>query len=505
MSIHVKKQSIQSQDDKSDIKSILESIESMFEVCKKVFNSYTQSALMLSIATEAEMLLLKLRVMEERWKVHLPFKEASNVDFYLWSKKIEQMAQAIGGADAAADSEYSLDEYCPSKHFMLDLYECLDESPSHNGGAAYYADPNVSKFIAEQTRIRRQIIRKWNHYRIQFSGLVARELDEHIGDVLKPLADRCVNIKMTCYTILRDLSTALYNLYDTPKGNISRDQFTRLAERVVSEDEYGGRKAMDTVEHEVNEAKNNTPEDQWDARREDEIRVSLELIKDLKLGNKVFSFLGRDKTMLDNSAGLGRFLWSVRRDISNNDLYNLIELLYRMAYLTKEREQASVAEPVVQPTQSESKDAVAVYNNRLSTKPRSPRLPNFFSERLTGNEDAVKCYYKTLHHCGFYIGRTLLEHEKKNEDTSCYTGWKWKHLREAFVKLDIIKTDSSKKGFAEHLSAVFPCLEATNIQRGFNSRGGYTDPVATKRIIADMVSEFKEVADLMKNEDRLSK
>ena len=71
MSIHTRKQIIDSKTDNSDLLSILQSIESMFEVCQKVVNGYTQAALMLSITTEAEMLLLKLQVMEERWKVHL--------------------------------------------------------------------------------------------------------------------------------------------------------------------------------------------------------------------------------------------------------------------------------------------------------------------------------------------------------------------------------------------------------------------------------------------------
>ena len=60
MSTRTKKLSSDSLTDKSDILSILESIDSMFEIYQNVFNSYTQDALMLAITTEAEMLLLKL-------------------------------------------------------------------------------------------------------------------------------------------------------------------------------------------------------------------------------------------------------------------------------------------------------------------------------------------------------------------------------------------------------------------------------------------------------------
>lgn len=487
------------QKDKSDILSILESIETMFEVYQKVLNIYTQTSLMLSMATEAEMLILKLRVMQERWKIHPPFREAISVNFYEWSRKTENMAKAIGGVEASGDEGFAIDEYCPSKHYLLDLYECLDESPSHNGGSPYYAETNVTKFVAEQTRMRNKLARKWKEYQSQFSDLVPGELGERLGGVYKPLAEGGVTIKMTCYTILSDLSVALYNLYDTTHGRITGDQFVRLAERVFEEEDYGGSKVKSYVEHEMNEMKNSTPEDQWEARREEEIRVSIDLVKDLKLESKVFNFLGRDKTMLDNPAGMGRFLWSVRQNISKNDLTNLFEQLYRIAYLSKDREQQTVVEQAAspEPPQPEQKNAESVYRKRKSIPPQKPALPKFFNEKLVSSETAVDCFYETLHHCGFYIGRTLLPIEKKNADQRCYEGWKWSHLREAFVHLGFFKADSSKKGFAEYLADVFPYLSATNIQRSFNSRGGYVDTNATRRIIQEMVNEFEDVSDVI--------
>ena len=63
--------------------------------------------------------------------------------------------------------------------------------------------------------------------------------------------------------------------------------------------------------------------------------------------------------------------------------------------------------------------------------------------------------------------------------------------------MGFIRADSPKKGFADHLADVFSFLVSTSVQRGFNDRGGYNDSNATYRIITAMVSEFKEVADLM--------
>lgn len=489
-----------SHNDRSDILSILESIESMFEVCRRVHNSYTQAGLMLSITSEAEMLLLKLRVMQERWKTHLPFKEASNINFYSWGKKIEQIAKAVAGVEQSADSDYSLDKYCPSKHYLLDLYECLDESLSQTGGTTYYAETSVTKFISEENRIRSKISKKWNEYSDRFSALVPRELNEHLGSVFASIADREPNIRLTCNAVLQKLSTTLYDLYDTPNDRISPDLFARLADRVVGEEEYGGRKAKSTVEHEVNEIKNDTPDDEWEARREEGIKVAVKLVKNMTLGSKVFNFLGRDKTMLDNPAGFRRFLWSVRNNISKSDLYNLIELLYRIAYLSRDRkQQAAAAESTPellaeQDAQSEPKDAESICRKRKAAKLQKPLLPKFFSAKLSGSEAAVERYYETLHHCSFYIGRPLTADEKRDTEAHTYAGWKWTHLRDAFVRLGFFRSDSSKRGFAQHLADVFPHLTMTNIQRGFNSRGGYVDSNATATIIGEMEFEFEEVA-----------
>ncbi len=509
MSITTKKQSTDKKQDYSDVLSMLESIETLFVACQKVLNTYSQSALILSITNEAEMLLLKLQVMKERWEYHLPFKEASKVDFYDWGKKVEFMSQTIGGAEVAGTPGLSLAEFCPSKHFMLDLYECLDESPSHNGGSKYYTELNINKFISTQDRLCRLITQEWwSTYKYSFSDLVVRELAPRIKDVLQPLADWSVNIRLTCYEVLTKLSTLLYQLYEMPKGVITPEQFARLAERVLSEQEYGGKKASMSASHEVDTIKNGTPKAEWPRQREEEIKTTTELISEMKYGRRVFDFLGDDYNFSNYLPGLGQFLVSVRGIISKGELYDLMELLYRNLFLIEDRNQQASAEAkqnakaaaesretvVVQPAQ---KDALAVQRKRKLIKPERPKLPYFFVEALANNDKATDKFYDTLHHCGFYMGRALLDVEKHDSKVSCYEGWKWKHLREAFVKLGFIPADSAKKGFAEFLANVFPYLGSSNVQRSFNSRGGADDPVSNRRIVADIIKEFQPVKDIM--------
>lgn len=398
-------------------------------------------------------------------------------------------------------------EYCPSKHFMLDFYTLLPENNTPEGNPPYYRETDTAQLIAEQEKIRKDISKHWPEYKTRFSRLVVDSLSERfIAEILQPLEDRSLLIAMTCGDVLLSLSKTLLDLHEMPREVIKRDQFVRLAERVVSEPEYGGPDAQNAASRYVVKLKNETPEEDWPCRREDDINASGDLISEMKYGGMVFRYLSHNYNIKGNYAGFGRFLNTFQRDISENDLANLLEELFRILYLredleqqeqaAREREQAEQQAAALD-SQSESKSAEAVRRRWAVATPQRPDLPHFFTPRLANNPEAVKEYYDTLHLCGYYIGRTLVEEEKHDRDKWCYDGWKWKYLREAFVKLGFFRADSSKKGFAEHLAEVFPYLVATNIQRGFNDRGGYTDSNTKDSIITAMVHEFEDVKTLM--------
>jgi len=76
-------------------------------------------------------------------------------------------------------------------------------------------------------------------------------------------------------------------------------------------------------------------------------------------------------------------------------------------------------------------------------------------------------------------------------------GWEQKYVKEAFDTNWVVPMGPNVNAFENDLADVFPYLSATNIQRGFNSRGGYVDTNATRRIIKEMVNEFEDVVDVM--------
>lgn len=502
MSTHPKKQFSGMQQDRSDVLSLLQSIETMYNTCQNVLNTYTQTTLMLAITIEAQMLLRKLHVMNERWACHLPFKEACTVDFYEWSKKVEAMSLSLVGPDETGEAGEILSEYCPSKHFMLDLYTMLTKDEGTDSASDYFREQDIPKFINSQDKILKLITKRWADYKYKFSDMIAEEVDKRVCGALKPVADRSVTIRMTCYDVLRQLSIELNQLYNMPKGTIQRDQFACLAERVINEAGYGGRKAQQSARRDVDHLKDITPEEEWEERCDNEIKASIDFINELKYGRRVFTYLGRNYDIKGRYAGFGKFLNSVRKDISVEELSLLIEQLYRILYFREDIEQQEAEKNETQvpaDDQPVAKNAMAVYKRRLEMKPQRPRLPYFFDDRLVNNADAVGMFYDIFHHCGFYIGRTLIEKEKVDKDINVYAEWKWKHVREAFISLGFIRKDTTKQGFAEYLVSVFPSLSVDGVKRGFNKRSTYEDSNAFDRIVYDIQFEFQPVIDMLED------
>ena len=501
MSMTNKKLSSDKPQDRSNVLSLLNSIDGMCDACQYVLNTYTQTTLMLAITTEAKMLLMKLQVMKDRWNYHLPFKEACGVDFYDWSKRFDEVSRWMRGNDESGKPAESIPEYCPSKHFMLDLYTLLPENKPAKGTAAYYTETNATKLIAFQEKNRKHIAKNWKDYRPKFSDLVIDALeDKAIGEMLRPLAKQNSAICMSCSEVLQQLSKVLAELHDMPKGEIDNDQFTLLAERVVNEPK--GVKAQNMALRDFNTMKNTTPEDEWPHRRDDEIKATSELLGEMKYGGRLYRFLGNTYIINGHYAGFGRFLNSFRKEICEEELNNIIELLFRIQYLREdmehqesaELEEAKPDEPI-----ATAKDALSVYQRRKASSPHRPTFSYIFTDALVGNMDAINKYYEILHHCGFYIGRTLLSKEKKDKETKRYEGWKWMHLREAFVKLGILRSDNTKKGFAEHLAKVFPFLTEDSVLRGLNGRSVYKNKAMDERIVSDIVEEFGPVKELLEN------
>lgn len=495
MSATILNQQNDKQLDKSNVRFLLKSIERIYNLCQDVLNTFAQRALMLSLVIEAYMLLLKLRVMRERWQYHLPFKEASRVDFEEWGRKIRKMGQSFDSSEN--DSNEPVNEYCPSKHFLLDLYDTLPENTEAGGYNPYYKETVISRFLAIQDQMRQVITDQWqSYYKQHFSDHVVVELEKAEGLDLSLLRDDDEAIIDACHEVLLDLSEELYLLSDLVEPDILPEHFARLAERVFYETEYAGHDARKSARHDVKEWKNKTPKRRREVSRKGEIEASVKIISEMRYGALLAEYIGEDYEIKDHGEGLGQFLHRVRKHITANDLADLMEQLYRIRYFreSKEIEDAAEAAKVAATISIAAKENT---NSSSDQTPRRPKLESFFKKELSSDIDATRSFYDILHRTERYMNGRFTEEEKDKLDTKMYKKWKWNHLRVAFEKAGFIEKDTAKQSFAEYIEKVFPYH---NTQAVVKSIQRYSEIASNfDRIVDEIVFEFKDIMEMIED------
>lgn len=498
MSTTNKKPQNDKRQDRSDVLSLLTAIRRMYDTYQDVLNSHTQTALMLSITLEAQMLLMKLRVMKERWQYHLPFKEACKVNFKEWSNRIRRMADSLSSSDDSDGGE-PISEYCPSKHFLLDLYETLPENTPASDSTRYYEELNTVTFISKQERIRKLITKRWQSlYKQRFSDYVSTKVEERIESKLDFLREQDSDIFEACHDTLQELSEELLLLHRQSKREFKDEQFIRLAERVTRESDYKGSEAKSSAESDVHEWKNKTPKRRLEKTRQEEIETSIKIICDMPNGSKIVDYIGEDYDIKDHFAEFGQFLHKVRCDIDETEVNDLFEQLYRIRYFREDKEkqeQEAREKETVAATESGAK-ALAAATPQQTVEPQRPKLPSFFSKALVNNAVAMEKYYEILHHCGYYMGRALTRQEEKDEDINYINNWQWNHVRVAFEKLGFIKVGTPKLHFAQYLPTVFTYLKTNNLTKGFQRHGEFKDGFDT--YVEEVMNEFAPVVEILK-------
>ena len=480
--------------DKSNVLSLLTALEHIFELCQDVLNTYTQASLMLSLTIESQMLLMKLRVMRERWKYHLPFREANKVRLDEWSRKTADMASCF--AEKTLEREEPISEYCPSKHFLLDFYCLLPENTESQDYAPYYTETVTSRFIVNQERIRKQMTERWtSHYKQRFSNLVAQELGQSRNIHVQPLQEKSEAIRAACHDILMQLSEELSLLNDLQEPDIQPEQFARLADRVFSESDYEGRQARDTARRDVKTWRNKTPKRRLEQSRKDQIENSIKIIEDHRFGRLLAEYIGDDFDIKGHSEGMGQFLHHVRDDITATELTILMEQLYRIRLFRENREQQEKAETTqVSSASSLSSLTSDIQHQTSPVLPQRPKLPYFFNEALSEDQEATSLLYDVLHRTERYMTGRLTEDEKREAGFKPYRKWKWNHLRVAFVSLGFIEKDTPKQHFAKFISSVFPYQKEASVIRSiqrYNENANGFD-----RIVRDIAKEFIEVKNM---------
>lgn len=465
--------------DSSDVKSLLDTIDQLYQVSCSVLNDHTQTSLRMAIAIEAQMLLSKLQVMNRRWKIHLPFKEASQVDFY---RAYERMAEISSEMAETANEEASrkFSRYCPSKHFLLDLYSVLSTEEGDTG-KPYYEDTDVKGFVEQQKVMTTVVADSWKEYVTRVSDKSVSDLRAR-GEAEIEISYDAQFVQTICCNVLDELSDELYSINQRLTSPISRKEFARLADRILIEDEYGARFAFLKAKAKVTTWMNSTPYDRIEAERDEQIKACIDDIGKTRYGNQFMQNVKIYKDFDTQTESFGKFLFTERAQITKDELSQLFELVFRIYHLHHLPMQG----------EQEGDDDVEEKHEPSATEgPAKPDLPVEFSQNFRGNDEAVAKFYELLHKAGPYINRP-----KKNDDSSPgakFATWKWGHLRDALVKLKLLSGKVHFPTFSKFIHNVFPDRSKDSVYRALYR----VDEESSNSIVSDVVKYFKPVSDIV--------
>lgn len=476
--------------DKSDVLSLLQTIDQLYQVSCSVLNDHTQTSLRMSIAIEAQMLLSKLQVMNRRWKIHLPFKEACQVDFFDWSVRMAEISKEIAATESD-EAHRKFVRYCPSKHFMLDLYALFAEN-NNSKEKPYYEETDINKFVDQQKEMQNHLADSWEDYVTKVSDRAIEDLATK-GEADIELSSDGSLVQLLCSKVLTELSDELYALNQRLTTQITRRDFSRLAERILIEEDYGGNYAFRKAKAKVNMWRNKTPYDRIVDERDKKIDEAIAEIEKTKFGGQFLQNVKIHKDLDTQRDSFGKFLFSERANITKEDLSKLFELIFRIYHLRRVSEQDEQDEQEAE--DAPSKEPAKSSFGQMDAGIQNPPLPLEFSQNFRSNDEAVAKFFELLRKVGPHMNRPKRK-EHEGTATSQYSAWKWVHLEDALIEMKLLARDVRKRTFSDFIHSVFPERSSESVYRALYR----SDETTYANTVSDVKRYFKPVKEIVEKQ-----
>ena len=463
--------------DSSDLLSMLDVIEQLYGVSRMVISSHSATAVILSLAVEVQTLLTKLKAMRQRWTVHLPFKEASSVDFIEWGNRMKQLSANV----KAADSRNCLNPAHgrPSCHCLLDLYQQAAEASAGKSEEDDMTDP--IQLLKHHTAIQAELTAQRKECMESISLLISGHLAKRKGLNVAGLSD-LDTVRSSCSALLAELSEELFLLHEQQVKLITPAQYERLAERILFETVYEGQIARREARDFMHNWRNGVPAGKLEESRQEQMEKTKEEIRHTKHGVKLEQYVNLDGDFYAQRSEFGKFLFNRRRDITRAELRQLIYLVYCVLYFQTDAKQEAERLAGISAT---AEDAPA--EGKLE-------LPVEFKQTLRDSQPAVDLFYKILRRVEPYINKSGASvPDSTPELCDHYRDWGWYHLLTAFEQLDFLPKNSSKSAFSKFINSKFPHRTDQSVYRDLYRNSSVNDP----NIVADVVKEFEPVKSLI--------
>ena len=343
--------------EKSDMLTMLENLERMFDAIRYCVNERTRDPLLMAIAIEAETLALKMEAMYQRWCVYLPFKENSDVDFQAWKLAVSRWITVLDKSDCDKDGRSNW--FSASYPFLLDLYAMRVAKNEDDELVVKQSDflrnnesnvPPIKKgyFLAEVMQFVDRIkdllnemenssdpcadisLRCQQILEEKVKSLQCSVYGEEEERLIRDERERVERVfgsetfqsdyKRWCNLALNDLLIVLELLNQFFNQSISNDMFERFSIRVSLRYLEG---VIEQKDKEINQWRNFWPKSSIKIKAKQQVEIIKNRLRENQWGQELEEYINLDDPSSFIDANLGRFLFKNRRKLEKEDMYTI--------------------------------------------------------------------------------------------------------------------------------------------------------------------------------------
>ena len=455
----------------SDILLTLQNVEALCGIYHNLHNSYAGAALIVAIMTEAHTLSLKLQQMNMRWQEHMPFKEACDVDFGEWHRRIQALGHQFKDDELPSTLAKKLQNGNKGS-YLLDLYDLLPLGKDADDQLIYKEEPyfmadTESLYIERAEKMQSSLTDNYDECLRSVSRFVVKE--GSVGGLGKDTPEVFWNM-LDMYLTNQHCSQTLFRLADELEAirvwidmKHERADLEKLADRIFL---AYGKSLKQQVQTDLTRWENTCPDEDLNTECQLQIDMGIEMLKNWEFGREFRRYVKPNVDLRLQKGMLGKFFFTFRSMLKPEHIENIIYSHYHIQFFMEYQENAA----------RQKMSALEESGNSEGHDDSAIVLPVFFAQELRDDE-------KMARHFVSLLGTVEAKVNQSGSDV------KWSHVFEALKRLEFIPLNTRNVDFSKFIHTFFSNRTVASVNRDLYR----FDPATFEQIVGDVMKVFQTV------------
>lgn len=482
----------------SDILQILENIDAMLQCYTKMVNGIAANLQLVAVAVEAQSLATKLNLSAERWRYQLPFKEACDVDFMYWFKRMGRWINELSGFVMDINQE-KMDYFEPELGYFVDQYYYINSSErvAHkcDGFRPFFMYKEGKQYNLSLLRCQMQIKIDKDKWKSKIDNAAIDEiieylsgLDERINksDLIKAHnyaeVDNASKMKK-CISMIkngRDLvDSCILHSIEQLFGSLHKVNEVLLCPEEMAYKRLYERLSASYFDKHIEDARNSFQG--WLSKTPKKRR--LKMLKEKMEEEKAKFFCGKWKEALENyfdiekeleGTDAGMFIFKYRRELTLEEVGQIVGQYHKMACILGE----------ISRLESKAEAKSAAKHVEAPQEVKTMELPQVFASWTRQSVRATNMLVDIIRE----LAKTTGLRSKKLSG-----GKSWGHVKQALINAEFIDTDCSGAEFGKAIADICPDKKQKNIEQMLKSYNMKKKGTLDENIVADIEKRLKAV------------